>query len=279
VTTDPGGVYALLDFEGSFDFGCGPLIGDTNVDVALVRYDSSGNCLWSNRFGDSSAQFGVSAAADSTGVVITGTFSGSIDFGAGPLTSLGSSDVFVARFDTQGAPVWSTPGGGSAAESATGVALDPAGDALLIGTTAGSFTLGRVSMTSLGGTDGFVISLDSTGTPQWLRPFSGVGTQLPLGVASDSSNNVVVTGAFAQSMDLGTGVLTSQGMNDIFLAKFDSSGTTLWAESFGASGNDIGYAVATDSENNVWICGSYSGTVNFGSVTADVACSVRQLRR
>ncbi len=56
-------------------------------------------------------------------------------------------------------------------------------------------------------------------------------------------------------MDLGTGTLTSQGMNDIFLAKFDSSGNT-WAESFGAAGTDIGYAVTVDSADDIWMCSS-----------------------
>ena len=127
--------------------------------------------------------------------------------------------------------------------------------------------MGSLGLTSVGGNDGFVIQLNPAGSPQWLHAFSGAGEQQPHGVASDSSNNVIVAGTYAQSMDLGTGTLTSQGMNDIFLAKFDSSGNTVWAESFGAAGTDIGYAVTVDSADDIWMCGSYSGTVSFGGVT------------
>ena len=269
VTTDPSStVYTLVNLAGTVDFGCGPLTSAGSVDVALAKYDSGGACLWSKRFGDASSQSGVAARADATGIVIAATFSGSIDPGGGtPDVVLGSSDIVVARFDSSGAEVWNTKGGGTATDTATGLALDSAGNTLVIGSTAGTFAMGSVGLTSVGGDDGFVIQLNSTGNPQWLHAFSGAGEQQPHGVASDSSNNVIVAGLYAQSMDLGTGPLTSQGMNDIFLAKFDSAGNTVWAESFGAAGNDIGYAVAVDSANDIWMCGSYSGTVSFGGVT------------
>ncbi len=268
VTTDPSSaVYTLVNLAGTVNFGCGPITSAGSVDVALAKYNSSGACLWSKRFGDASLQTGVAASANATGIFIASTFSGSINAGGGNLTSLGGSDILVAHFDSNGAAVWSVAGGGTSADFATGLALDSAGNSLVIGYTAGTFAMGSVGLTSVGGNDGFVIQLNSTGSPQWLHAFSGAGEQQPHGVASDSSNNVIVTGLYAQSMDLGTGQLMSQGMNDIFLAKFDSSGNTVWAESFGAAGNDIGYAVTVDSADDIWMCGSYSGTVSFGSTT------------
>ncbi|MDR3385639.1 MAG: hypothetical protein P4L92_01195 [Rudaea sp.] len=198
-------------------------------------------------------------------MIITGNFTGSIDFGAGAFTSQGGSDVFLARFNSLGQFLWSETAGGTSTDSPTGVALDSAGEVLLIGSTTGMFTIGGLSMMSAGGTDGFLVGLNSAGIPQWMRSFSGAGTQLPLGIATDGSNNVVVTGAFQQSMDLGLGQLTSEGGLDIFLAKFDSGGNTVWSESFGSSGNEIGYSVAIDGSNNIWLCGSYQGTVSFGS--------------
>ena len=262
-----GAVYALANVTGVVTVGsCGALGGSgATSDVFLTRYDSSGNCLWSNPFAGNQTQTGVGAAANSTGVIIIGNFTGNINFGTGPLLSQGGADVFLARFSALGQIVWSEEAGGASTDTPTGVAIDSSGNVSLIGDTNGTFTLGTQSMTSAGGTDGFLVSVNPSGSAQWLRSFSGLGTQIPLGVATDASNNVIVSGAFQQSMDLGLGPLTSQGGFDIFLTKFDSNGNTLWSESFGSSGDDIGYAVATDSSSNIWLCGSYQGTISIGS--------------
>jgi hypothetical protein len=85
-------------FEGTSDFGGGPLVCQGLSDVFVVELDGSGNHLWSKRFGDAEAQIGYAVAVDEDGgVTLTGGFSGTIGFDAEPLKSKGDQNIFMAR--------------------------------------------------------------------------------------------------------------------------------------------------------------------------------------
>ena len=76
------------------------------------------------------------------------------------------------------------------------------------------------------------------------------------GVATDSSGNVYVTGGTKGGLDGNT----SAGNTDLFVVKYNSSGTKQWTKQLGTSSNDIAYGVATDSSANVYVTGyTYGG--------------------
>ena len=86
-------------FQGTVDFGGGALSSAGNSDVFLAKYDAAGAHLWSQRFGDTGVDVGRAIAVDGAGnVLVTGILRGTVDFGGGPLTSAGLSDIFVAKF-------------------------------------------------------------------------------------------------------------------------------------------------------------------------------------
>ncbi|MCP4851228.1 MAG: hypothetical protein GY900_05790, partial [Actinomycetia bacterium] len=97
--------------------------------------------------------------------------------------------------------------------------------------------------------------------------FSGTGTKHGHSVAVDSSGNVYTAGDFFDTVDFdpgaGTANLTSNGQQDMFVSKLDSSGNYVWAKNFGGTGYDYGYSVAVDSSGNVYTTGSFRGTVDF----------------
>ena len=71
------------------------------TDAFVAKYGPSGGLIWARLFGDSSPQVGISTATDPLGAVwMTGSFLGSIDFGAMPpavITSAGAFDIYLAR--------------------------------------------------------------------------------------------------------------------------------------------------------------------------------------
>jgi hypothetical protein len=88
---------------------------------------------------------------------------------------------------------------------------------------------------------------------------------------SDVYGNVFVTGWFYnQYMYIGTDTLinSASGTPEIFLAKYDSSGNFLWAESAGGNDGDGPTSIASDSSGNVFISGDFvSASASFGSYT------------
>jgi len=100
----------------------------------------------------------------------------------------------------------------------------------------------------------------------WARTWRGPFDDWATGVAVDGSGNVFVTGHFEGTADFDPGggdPHTSNGNEDVYLSKFDSSGDFQWARTWGGSGFDRGWGVAADSAGNVYVTGEFYGKVDF----------------
>ncbi|APR82565.1 Hypothetical protein A7982_07914 [Minicystis rosea] len=84
------------------------------------------------------------------------------------------------------------------------------------------------------------------------------------GVAADGAGNVLLVGTFFDSIDLGGGLLTSAGGQDIFVAKLDASGKHLRSKRFGDAGEPTGVSIAADSADNAIVAGFFGGSLDFG---------------
>jgi hypothetical protein len=230
---------------------------------------------WSKLVGDSSAQFATSVAVDAFGsVFVTGFFQGTADFGSGPITSAGGADVFVAKFDAVGAPIWSKRFGDANNQAGWGIAMDGSGNVVVAGSFFGMIDFGGGPLVSADAGDAFVVKLDDAGNLLWDQRFGGVGDQRPTSVAADAAGNVVVVGEFSGSIDFGGGPVASAGGDpgfDGFLAGLDAGGNTVWSKTFGDVDADglpqltdgVG-DVAIDASGNTALVGRFHGMVDLG---------------
>jgi hypothetical protein len=95
----------------------------------------------------------------------------------------------------------------------------------------------------------------------------GTQDQFSEGVATDGSDNVIVTGRMRGTIDFGCGALSSAGgKHDVLVAKFDSTGTCLWSKAFGEGTQDqFGQDVAVDGSGNILVTGRFRGNnIDFG---------------
>jgi hypothetical protein len=117
---------------------------------------------------------------------------------------------------------------------------------------------------SNGAEDIFLSKFDSSGNFIWARTW-GVGNGY--GVVVDGSGNAYVTGWFYDTVDFDPGSEidnhTSNGINDIFLSKCDSSGNYKWARTWGGSDGEEGKSVAVDGSGNPYVTGYFQLTVDF----------------
>jgi hypothetical protein len=100
----------------------------------------------------------------------------------------------------------------------------------------------------------------------WNKTFGSSNNDKGTIVSIDPSDNVIITGGFmSPSIDFGKGNHTNSGAYDTFLAKFDSTGKTLWSRAFGGDQNDWGSFVKTDSSGNIYFLGQFrSSSISFG---------------
>src|SRR5262249_15653532 len=103
-----GNVVFTGSFLGTVDFGGGPLTTPAATDIFVAKCAGDGPHLWSQRFGGTGSDNGTDIAVDGNGnVVFTGSFLGTVDFGGGPLTSAGGTDIFLVKLSATGQHVWS----------------------------------------------------------------------------------------------------------------------------------------------------------------------------
>ncbi|UCF04203.1 MAG: hypothetical protein JSV33_09640 [bacterium] len=261
-----GNVIVTGDFDGTVDFGGGPLTSAGGYDIFLAKLDANGNHLWSKRFGDADYQYSESVACDGSGnVTATGHFRGTVDFGGGPLTSEGDTDIFIVQFDANGNHLWSKRFGGSDRQYGLSVACDGLGNVIVTGYFKGTVDFGGGLLTCAGEPDIFLVKFDNDGGHLWSKRFGDGNGQRCTSVVCDGSGNVIATGNFNGTVDFGGGPLTSAGGNDIFLAQFDANCNHLWSKSFGdADLAQFATGIACDGLGNVIATGDFDGTVDFG---------------
>lgn len=128
---------------------------------------------------------------------------------------------------------------------------------------------GRVDLPSKG--DGGT----AQGTLAAAQSFGSTGNDQGYDVAVDASGNVIVVGTFQGTMAFGPGnAITSKGGEDGFVAVFSASGATKWVRPLGGSaGNDRVQGVAVDAAGNIYVCGLFYGSVDFGGTTLSAAGS------
>jgi hypothetical protein len=124
------------------------------------------------------------------------------------------------------------------------------------------------ALTAAGTYDGFVAKYAPSGNLVWVRHLaSSSGNELDVyGVSVDAAGNVFVPGSFSGTAAIGGTSLSSTAGYDGFVAKLDSSGTFLWAQTLG-SGNTDAYNVALDGAGNIYVAGDVTGPATFGGTS------------
>lgn len=220
---------------------------------------------WSSRYGAALYDYAYGVAVDGAGnVFATGYFQQSASFGGATLTSAGSTDVFVAKYSPDGVHAWSRRGGGTDTDQALRIAVDSAGNVVVVGTFYGTADFGGGNRISAGSNDVFVAKYDAAGTHLWSQRFGDTSSDAAYSVAIDPNQNIYVTGAFGVKIDFGGGTLMSAGSSDIFIVKFDAGGGHLWSRRFGGTMPDYGRAVACSGTDAVTLAGGFQQTVDFG---------------
>src|SRR5690606_10650103 len=76
----------------------------------------------------------------------------------------------------------------------------------------------------------------------------------------DAAGNLYLGGHFNGAPTFGTGIsIPNSGSQDIFLAKYNSSGTALWATKAGGGGTEELHDLHVDKDGHLYLTGSYSG--------------------
>jgi hypothetical protein len=247
--------------------------GSSNWDAIYYTADTLGVCVNSKMFAKSASEIRSIAVDDSQYVYITGYFSGSKTFCSSLTATI--YDVFVVKQTKNGTCQWSAKGGGSGSDYGWDIKVDGDGNVYVTGQFQGTATFGSYTLVSQGGSDGFVVKYNRTGTVQWAKRFGGKKEDFGYGVSNIENGFLYITGTFDSIANFGTDTMNAMGVAKLFLAKVDVDGNFYWVKGGGSNiYSPVSSRVIQDRENNVFlpmVCDS-GGT--FGSFVSPSTCNV-----
>jgi hypothetical protein len=233
--------------------------------------------LWAK--GETGSESVNSVAVDPSGnLFVAGYFTGkSVTFGSITLTNSHdlASDLFLAKYDSNGTVQWAISAGDYYTDEATSVAVDAAGNAYLTGYWYGdTITFGSYSLhnTYHSNADIFLVKYNPDGNVLWAKSAGDNSSDQAKAVAVDALGNVFITGWFQWSIKFGTVTLqnadhTGYGSPDIFLAKYNSDGDFQWANSAQGMLYDESKSIAVDNVGNTYVTGYFaSRTITFDNI-------------
>ncbi len=218
-----GNVVVVGEFERTVNLGGSPLTSAGTDNLFVAKYGgSTGQHLFSQRFGSTSA-IAYNVAIDSAdSIVLAGSFDGPIDFGgAAPLTNVSGSDLFVAKLSLAGSHLWSRSFAATQAQFPGGVAVDSSNNVVMVGDFAGTISFGGQILSSAGdlsNQDIFIARLAaSSGDHLSSMRLGGTGNEIVGGVTVGKLGEIYTTGQFSGFAEFGGVPLTSTGASDGFV--------------------------------------------------------------
>jgi hypothetical protein len=269
ITTDLNGNIYFTGFfkSSSISSGASTLTNSGSEDFFIIKYDSLGNTIWVKSATGTGKENGNALKTDSLGnLYATGFFYNTISFDTLNLTSLGSSDVFIVKYNNLGNEIWAKSFGGNLNDIGLGVSIDDFGSIYIVGSFLSyNLSYAASSLVNNGDFDIFLVKYDSFGNEIWALREGGLNEESGLGIANDKMGNVYITGHFhSPYINFGPYIFTNSGIGDCYYAKYDSGGMLQWAKSVGGFSDDGNSSISINDVGEIFVTGSfYSQNISF----------------
>ena len=256
---------------------------DAPADLVQADADPPGTTRWlltcgALRTGDAGpayAMSGNSVAVDQAGnAYVAGSYYGPstpTTCGGQDLTGIGGHDVFLVKLDPQGKVIWALTGGSVHDDEATGVAVSPDGETIIVvGHFSGTANFGGGdTIVSKGDKDGFIIRLNTGSNNNWVRAVGGTLDDKVKAVTLTSSGEILVAGWFKspsaaiyKKVGAGTNAVNNTKTNgatrDILVGKLDVNGAPIWLTGVGGAGDDLAEGVVAAQSGAIFVSGFFN---------------------
>ncbi|MBP6697975.1 MAG: T9SS type A sorting domain-containing protein [Flavobacteriales bacterium] len=246
------------------------------ADAFIAKYDPAGVLQWVRTGGgelaEQASDIVVDAAGNAyvTGYIATNGVLPTVEFDGTVITGLGATDLFVAKYDPSGTLQWFRYGGGALAEQGRGIAFTPDGDLVVSGFFQGTAVFGADTLVSAGLGDIVLLKYDTNGNQLWSARNGGPGDEQAGKLTTLPNGDIAMVGEFQQTVVFGGSSITSTGLANIFLARYNAAGDALWAVRAGSTTGfaaDVAFDIDHAANGDLVFCGEIAGTADFGGLT------------
>ncbi len=201
------------------------------------------------------------------GVPITGPYDTAY-FGTYPvkIQSNVASVSYLAKYDDNGKVIWVTTSGGDPGTDADGfrIASDTKGNIYETGIFGGVQRWGTWGFLSRDTIDAYMVKYNSNGAVKWAIDLPGI--QVIYAIATDNGKNIYLTGLYRDTMFVGSSYYLGDSNSCTFIAKFDSTGKSIWVQTAIDSSPNEATGLSIDASNHIYISGTFKGShIAFGT--------------
>ena len=245
-----------------------------SIFLFLLAFTSAGQ-NWLNGVGGAGNDEALDITPDGQGgYILSGFYSFGVDFNGTLLNSVGEIDAFVARTNAAGDVVWVKQFGGTGSDAAYANDIDANGNIFVSGYFSGTMVVdGTTVVSNSGSQDAFLAKLDPAGDLLWIQTFGGNDHDFVYDLALDQLGNAIITGNFKETVTIGPDTYTStinpdqnEPSYDIFVVKYDPSGSVIWSKHGQAVRDDRGTGLAINANNEIALIGQFSDTLTFSNM-------------
>jgi hypothetical protein len=222
-TGDGGSIH--IGATGSSQNGDVVRINRGGGDVWIIKLNTNGDTTWTRLFGGNSGEGQTKIIQTSDGGYIFSSVTTSSQNGDVVRTNHGSSDFWIVKLTSTGDTSWTRLLGGNGAESPADIQQTSDGGYIIVGSST-STNNGDVTSTNHGGTDVWVVKLNSSGNMQWNRLLGSTGEDNFPRVRQLSNGEYIISAGTNSGVN-GDVQGVNHGSSDIWLFKLDANGAII----------------------------------------------------
>lgn len=281
IADDDGNVIIAGYFYGTTQIGTDEYASYGSQDLFIAKYNSDGDFIWSARSGGPMADYlnGLTAG-DSQDFYIAGFYYNSIAIGDTTLLSSGGSDIYLAKYSTDGEYLWANSCGGSSSDQVNSASFNANGNILVAGSFYYNISFSDTTLTTTNPVGVYIAGFHPDGQLNWVLQLDGTYLTTEVLIKSAPSCDFYISGNFSEQITFGDKVFDAGEFNqDIYLAKYDSTGDLQWARHAHSFASDQVVGLETDQYNNLYIAGHYLDTIHFDQLTLkyNLCCGSREI--
>jgi hypothetical protein len=233
-------------------------------DYWIVKTDSTGNILWQNTIGGNGYDYLSSIQQTADGGYILGGRSDSNISGDKTENSNGFYDYWIVKTDSSGNIQWQNTLGGFNQEYLNSI-QQTADGGYILGGWSNSYISGDITENNNGLNDYWIVKTDSSGNIQWQNTIGGSGYDQLYSIEQTFDGGYILGGSSSSDIS-GDKTENSNGFDDYWIIKTDSSGNIQWQNTLGGSWEDFLYSIRQTYDGGYFL-GGYSESNTSGDKT------------
>ncbi|MEP7317509.1 MAG: T9SS type A sorting domain-containing protein [Panacibacter sp.] len=260
LTTDGGFIIGGFSYSGVWGHKSEAVRGNAGYpDFWVIKFNAEGKIQWDKTIGGKLTDELHALIQTADGGYMLGGYSASNISFEKTENSRGGSDYWIVKLGRKGDIEWDKTIGGSGADVLHSIKQTTDGGYILGGYSLSDIS-GEKTESSRGGSDYWVVKLNSNGIKQWDKTIGGAGND-QLNAIQQTADGGYILGGYSSSNISGEKTENSYGNNDYWMVKLNNNGIKQWDKTIGGAGNDQlnamqqtadgGFILGGESDSNV----------------------------